>query len=49
MIGVKKIAHAVYEVPDIQAQADYYTEILGLTLTDKMQSVYLASTSIIIR
>jgi catechol 2,3-dioxygenase-like lactoylglutathione lyase family enzyme len=30
MIGVKKIAHAVYEVPDIQAQTDYFTEILGL-------------------
>jgi len=45
MISVKKIAHAVYEVPDVQAQADYYTEILGLALTGKdADAVYLAST-----
>jgi catechol 2,3-dioxygenase-like lactoylglutathione lyase family enzyme len=45
MIRVKKIAHAAYAVPDVQAQTDYYTEILGLTLTGKdTNAAYLAST-----
>jgi catechol 2,3-dioxygenase-like lactoylglutathione lyase family enzyme len=45
MIRVKKIAHAAYDVPDVQAQTDYYTEVIGLTLTGKEKgTVYLAST-----
>ena len=32
MIGVKKIAHASYETPDLDQQVEYYTDILGLTL-----------------
>jgi catechol 2,3-dioxygenase-like lactoylglutathione lyase family enzyme len=45
MIGVKKIAHAVYEMPDVDKQTEYYTEVIGLTLTDKgKDAVYLAST-----
>src|SRR6516165_5968273 len=45
MIRVKKVAHAAYEVPDVRAQTDYYTEIVGLTLTGKEKdAVYLAST-----
>ena len=45
MIRVKKIAHAAYDVPDVQAQSDYYTEVIGLTLTGKEKgTVYLAST-----
>ena len=32
MIGVKKIAHASYETPDLDKQVEYYTDILGLTL-----------------
>src|SRR5262245_24577222 len=45
MIRVKKIAHAVYEMPDVDKQSEYYTEVLGLTLTDKgKDAVYLAST-----
>ena len=45
MIRVKKIAHATYEVPDLDQQVEYYTEILGLTETGKdKDSVYLAST-----
>ena len=35
MIRVKKIAHAVYEMPDVDKQTEYYTEVLGLTLTGK--------------
>ena len=31
MIRVKKIAHAIYEMPDVDKQIEYYTEILGLT------------------
>ena len=45
MIRVKKIAHAVYEMPDVDKQTEYYTEVLGLTLTDKdKEAAYLAST-----
>ena len=35
MIRVKKIAHATYEVPDVDKQVEYYTDILGLTVTGK--------------
>ncbi len=45
MIRVKKIAHAVYEMPDVDKQTEYYTEVIGLTLTDKSKdAAYLAST-----
>ena len=33
MIGVRKISHASYEVPDLDQQVAYYTDVLGLTLT----------------
>ena len=35
MIRVKKIAHAAYEMPDTDKQLEYYTEIVGLTVTGK--------------
>ena len=45
MIAVRKIAHACYEVPDLDKQVEYYTDILGLTLSDKgKDAVYLSST-----
>jgi catechol 2,3-dioxygenase-like lactoylglutathione lyase family enzyme len=45
MIRVKKIAHATYETPDLERQVQYYTEVLGLTVTDKdKDTTYLAST-----
>src|SRR5215470_17312461 len=45
MIRVKKIALATYEIPDLEKQVEYYTEILGLTVTGKEKdAVYLAST-----
>ena len=45
MIRIRKIAHASYEVPDVQAQTEYYTDILGLNLIAKdNDAVYLAST-----
>ncbi len=45
MIRVRKIAHASYEMPDLDKQAEYYTDILGLTLTAKEKdAVYLANT-----
>ena len=45
MIRVRKIAHASYEMPDLDKQTEYYTEILGLTLTAKdKDAVYLANT-----
>jgi len=45
MIRVRKIAHASYEMPDLDKQIEYYTEILGLTLTAKEKdTAYLANT-----
>jgi catechol 2,3-dioxygenase-like lactoylglutathione lyase family enzyme len=45
MIRVRKIAHASYEMPDLEKQIEYYTEILGLTVTERdKDSAYLAST-----
>jgi catechol 2,3-dioxygenase-like lactoylglutathione lyase family enzyme len=45
MIRVSKISHATYETPDIDRQVEYYTEILGLTQTDRdKDGVYLANT-----
>lgn len=45
MIGVRKIAHATYEVPDLEAQVSYYTDVLGLTLSARdKDAVYLSST-----
>ena len=45
MIGVKKIAHATYETPDLDQQIEYYTDVLGLTLVAKEKdAAYLAST-----
>src|SRR3954465_2000565 len=45
MIGVKKIAHATYETPDLDQQIEYYTDVLGLNLIAKEKdAAYLAST-----
>ena len=45
MIGVRKIAHAAYETPDLEQQTAYYTDILGMTMTAKdKDAVYLANT-----
>ena len=45
MIRVRKISHAIYETPDLDKQTEYYTNILGLTLTGKdKETVYLANT-----
>ena len=45
MIRVRKIAHASYEMPDLDKQLEYYTEILGLTLVARdKDAAYLAST-----
>ena len=45
MIRVRKIAHASYEMPDLDKQAAYYTDILGLNLVAKEKdAVYLANT-----
>ncbi len=47
MIGVRKIAYACYETPDPQQQAEYYTDILGLTLIEEdKDAIYLAGNSI---
>jgi len=45
MIRVRKIAHAAYEMPDLERQLEYYTDILGLTLVERdKEAAYLAST-----
>jgi catechol 2,3-dioxygenase-like lactoylglutathione lyase family enzyme len=45
MIRVRKIAHAAYEMPDVEKQIEYYTDILGLTLVERSkEAAYLAST-----
>jgi catechol 2,3-dioxygenase-like lactoylglutathione lyase family enzyme len=45
MIGVRKISHASYEMPDVERQIEYYTEIIGLTLVERDgEAAYLAST-----
>jgi catechol 2,3-dioxygenase-like lactoylglutathione lyase family enzyme len=45
MIGVRKIAHASYEVPDLDRQVEYYTDVLGLTLSAREKdTAYLSST-----
>jgi catechol 2,3-dioxygenase-like lactoylglutathione lyase family enzyme len=45
MIRVRKIAHAAYEMPDVDKQIEYYTDILGLTLVERTRdAAYLAST-----
>ena len=45
MIRVRKIAHASYEMPDLEQQVAYYTDILGLTVTAKEKdATYLANT-----
>ena len=45
MIRVRKIAHASYEMPDLEQQVAYYTDILGLTVTAKEKdAAYLANT-----
>jgi catechol 2,3-dioxygenase-like lactoylglutathione lyase family enzyme len=42
MIGVRKISHASYETPDIDKQAEYYTNVLGLTSVAKERdAIYL--------
>ena len=45
MIRVKKIAHASYEMPDVEQQAEYYTNMLGMTVAAKEKdAVFLANT-----
>src|SRR5690349_7076961 len=45
MIRVRKIAHASYETPDLDRQVEYYTDVLGLTLSARdKDAAYLAST-----
>jgi catechol 2,3-dioxygenase-like lactoylglutathione lyase family enzyme len=44
MIRVRKISHASYQMPDIDKQVEYYTEILGLNLVEKdKDAVYLTN------
>lgn len=45
MVGIKKISHGGYQTPDLAAQTEYYTDVLGLTVTDREKDkVYLSST-----
>ena len=45
ILRVKKISHATYDTPDLDGQIDYYTDVLGLTLTAREKdAAFLAST-----
>src|SRR5580700_7198777 len=45
MIRVKKIAHASYQMPDVEQQAEYYANVLGMTVAAKEKdAVFLANT-----
>ena len=45
MVRVRKIAHASYDVPDVEQQADYYSNILGMTVAAKEKdATFLANT-----
>ena len=45
MIRVKKIAHASYEMPEVEQQAEYYANVLGMTVAAKEKdAVFLANT-----
>jgi catechol 2,3-dioxygenase-like lactoylglutathione lyase family enzyme len=45
MIRVRRIAHAVFETPDVERQIAYHTEMLGLSLVERDNDrAYLAST-----
>lgn len=45
MISVRKLAHATYLTPDMDAQIEYYNDVLGLGLTAREKdAAYLAST-----
>ena len=45
MIRVRKIAHASYEMPDVDKQAEYYINILGMTMVGKdKDATFLANT-----
>lgn len=45
MSGIQKISHASYETPDLARQAEYYTEVIGLSVVESTATeIYLAST-----
>lgn len=42
MVRVRRIVYASYETPDIERQVEYFTEILGLSLTERSNgAIYL--------
>jgi catechol 2,3-dioxygenase-like lactoylglutathione lyase family enzyme len=44
MIQVKRVAHATLSTPDLERQLDYFTNIVGLTVTEKTKDrVFLAT------
>ena len=45
LISVRKIGHATFTTPDLDRLVSYYTDVLGLTLVDRMADrAFLAST-----
>jgi catechol-2,3-dioxygenase len=45
MSAIRKISHAVYETPDPAQQAEYYTDVIGLTMVERAaEEVFLSST-----
>ena len=35
MVKLRRIGHATFETPDLPRMIDYYTEVVGLVLTDR--------------
>ena len=40
MIQTTRFSHAVFETPDIDRQIDYFTEVVGLQLSEKQNGNY---------
>jgi catechol 2,3-dioxygenase-like lactoylglutathione lyase family enzyme len=38
MIQVKRIGHATFETPDLERQIDYYTQVAGLVLAERLNA-----------
>jgi catechol 2,3-dioxygenase-like lactoylglutathione lyase family enzyme len=46
MIRAKRIGHATFETPDIEAQIEYYQQVVGLTLAHRESSRAFLATSV---
>lgn len=46
MIDIRRVGHATFTTPDLERQVDYYTEVMGLIVTERdKDKAYLATRS----